>query len=452
MSEFTGVDRLHRLEKLLLQNGSARSQEEARAILSSYSMQFVVGPEMEGNQTLQVALLTAINTAARAVHGEVRVIGELDRPLLVHLPGCFTIADAVTLLGGVHGSTVSDAPALLFGSAEPPSTEISLRAAIHGWRGGVLPADEDPWGTDASATSLAAAVAGAVGVSELFQALCGVNARAGRRRLGYSVWDPSQDWMSEESDGPELERLPEALWVIGLGHLGQSLLWNLGFLPYDRPNDVRLILQDFDQVKPANVSTSPLTFERDSGRMKTRVVAQWMECLGFSTRLVERAFAANFEPNSDEPRLAFCGVDNREARAALEGPVFTAVVEAGLGTGEEYLAFQLHTFPGPVEAAERWSQPRVVHEPPWSEGLERFAEAEHLDDCGKTELSGLQVASSYVGIVTTAFAIGQMLRPLHGAVMHGSLSGTLASSGAPASVEGEVGKTALRYGSVERAA
>ena len=83
-----------------------------------------------------------------------------------------------------------------------------------------------------------------MGVSELFQSLRGVNARAGRRSLGYSAWDPGADWMSEEGRGPELEYLPTKLWVIGLGHLGQSLVWNLGYIPYADPSVLRLVFQD----------------------------------------------------------------------------------------------------------------------------------------------------------------------------------------------------------------
>ncbi|MEQ1854891.1 MAG: thiamine biosynthesis protein ThiF [Longimicrobiales bacterium] len=452
MTEFNAIDRLHRLEKLLLQTGEARSPEEARRILASYSMQFVAGPEIKASSALQVALLTAVNTARRAVHGEVRVIGESASPLLVPIPGCQTVGEAVKLLGGTVATAASTAPALLLGTVGHPDLRIALRVVCRGWAGGVVPADDAGFELDEGATTLAGAIAGAVGVSELFQSLRGMNPRAGLRSLGYSAWGPGTHWMRQEALGPQLEYLPTSLWVVGLGHLGQSLVWNLGFLPYSDPAALKLVFQDFDRLTPANVSTSPLAFDSGLGQMKTRVAAMWAERIGFRVRLVERAFAADFTPNSDEPRLAFCGVDNLAARAALEAPGFEAIVEAGLGTGEEYHAFQLHTFPGPEKAAERWVAPRGQQNTEWTEGFDRLAKSEELDDCGKTELAGLQVASSYVGVVTSALAIGQMLRPLHGAPMHASVSGTLGSSGAPSTVIGLVGRRAPRYGNVAAAA
>lgn len=449
MIQFTATDGLHRLEKLLLENGTAKSAAEANAILASYRMQFVVGPELQESAALQVALLTAVNTARRAIHGDVDVVGDVLHPLTVPVPGCDTVEEAVRLFGGTIRSEPSSAHALLFGSPTPPSEVIALRVTVSGWRGGVVPADEHLLTFNSPGTTLAGAVAGAVGVSELFQAMRGVNARAGRRSIGYSAWAPEADWLLEESDGPELEHLPSAVWIIGLGHLGQSLLWNLAFLPYVDPTAIRVVLQDFDVVKRANVSTSPLTFVKDERRMKTRVMAEWAEGIGLQTRLVERAFAPDFELNRDEPLLAFCGVDNIQARAALEHPGFDAVVEAGLGTGEEYHAFQLHTFPGPIKARDRWANRRAAQLPGWSDGLERFAAEAGLDECGRSELAGLQVASSFVGVLTTALAIGQMLRPLHGAPMHGSVSGTLGSSITPTAIPGQVGAGAVRFGSLQ---
>jgi len=42
------------------------------------------------------------------------------------------------------------------------------------------------------------------------------------------------------------------LWLIGLGHLGQAYLRALGLLPFARPQDLSLILQDIDNYPALN--------------------------------------------------------------------------------------------------------------------------------------------------------------------------------------------------------
>jgi hypothetical protein len=84
-------------------------------------------------------------------------------------------------------------------------------------------------------------------------------------------------------------------------------------------------------------------------------MAEWAEQRGFTTRIVERRFASNFQIEPEEPQVALCGVDNAAARAALEDAGFAQIIEAGLGRGnEEYLAFQMHCFPAYKSARHRW--------------------------------------------------------------------------------------------------
>src|SRR5690606_11801916 len=140
-------------------------------------------------------------------------------------------------------------------------------------------------------------------------------------------------WHVSTAAGPPLELLPSRLWIIGLGHLGQAFLWTLGLLPYARPDEVKLVLQDFDILSEANLSTSPLTFAHLLGQRKTRAMATWCEARGFRTAIYERRFGLDFKVIGEEPSLALCGVDNALARAALEEVGFERVIEAGLGAG-----------------------------------------------------------------------------------------------------------------------
>ena len=87
--------------------------------------------------------------------------------------------------------------------------------------------------------------------------------------------------------------LPASAWLIGLGHLGQAFLWTLGLLPYGSPEEVSLVLQDFDELVEANDSTSLLTTRRKLGVKKTRAMALWCESRGFRTSIIERRFGGD---------------------------------------------------------------------------------------------------------------------------------------------------------------
>lgn len=450
MTPWVAKDRLHRLEKELMDSGKVESHEAAVELLHSFRMQFLVGPEIGTSPVLQAGLLTAVNTARRSIHGDLSIVGEVrDVPLLVPLPGWESLAEALRGLGAeITRSAASETPGLIFGTCESGSVTPLLQATFDGWSGGVVPAGQSSRLAERGRVTTAGALAGAIGVAELYQGLRGPDARAGYRETGLSLWTPGSPWTAPAAAGPALSSLPSDLWLIGLGHLGQALLWHLALLPYDAPGDVTVVLQDEDCLVKANLSTGVLTTPENLGKRKTRALAAWLDQRGFVSRIVERRFAAGFSLHGDEPRLGFCGVDNQEARREIEDVGFEALVEAGLGTGEEYLAYQLHTFPGPQSAWERWGREPVDDAAPPSRAIERLAEEEGLDDCGLTELAGVKAGASFVGVVASALGLSEMLRPLHGATMDGAVSGTLRSSEAPRVLSGTVGLEPVRYGAV----
>lgn len=57
---------------------------------------------------------------------------------------------------------------------------------------------------------------------------------AGKRSVSLSLWEPAPnvDWLEEDDREPEIAYLPNQLWLIGLGHLGQAYLWGLGLLSF----------------------------------------------------------------------------------------------------------------------------------------------------------------------------------------------------------------------------
>jgi hypothetical protein len=427
------AERLSRTVKMAMDSGEAATVEEAERIFRGYQLTIEVGPDVAFSSTLQAALLTAVNTGRRGFLGGVIVGGNLDSRLLIRWRSCRTLAEAVRdLRGNVVEKIPPGLPRIVIGDVPKPEGigEFAVRETFNGWSGGVIPLDDGGRLPEKQEFTPAGVLAGALAVSEAFQHVRG-NPMAGRRDAGLSLWRPEPDasWRNPKNAGPPIVSLPSQLWLIGLGHLGQAFLWTLGFLPYAKSEEVLLVLQDFDFLSEANDSTSPLTFSPVAKERKTRAMATWCEERGFRTTINERPFTGDFRVVGNEPMVGVCGVDNPIARAALEDVGFERIIEAGLGKGEqEYLAFQVHTFPGPRKARERWGgaeQPAAasVDRKPAYEALAR----EGLDDCGLTTLAGRSVGACFVGAATSALIIAELLRMVHGGRAYGIVDGTLRS-------------------------
>ena len=433
-TSFVGPDQLHRLVKLALDTGEAASLQEAQRLFGSYRLGIMVGRNVAHSPTLQAAVLTAVNTGRRSFLGGVYVEGTLDVPLLVPWGRWRTLREAVENLQGIITRLAPDMPRIVIGDASIPSgdTEFAVRATFNGWCGGIVPLDHDLHLPESQECVPAGVLAGALGVSEAFQFVRDDNDIAGRRDVGLSLWQPEAEtnWLAACDLGPPIVRLPARTWLIGLGHLGQAFLWTLGLLPYSSPEDVSLVLQDFDELVEANDSTSLLTRRAKLGMKKTRAMALWCEERGFRTSIVERRFSADFRVAEDEPRVALCGVDNALARADLEDVGFDRVIEAGLGAGtREYLAFQVHTFPARRTARYRWGGgvhqlrgDNVSANPAY-----RALAQDGLDDCGILTLAGRTVGASFVGAVTAAVVVAELIRMAVGGHRYEVVDGSLRS-------------------------
>jgi hypothetical protein len=471
-------DTLHRGIKMAMDSGEASTLAEATALFQGYRLAVVVDAPSMRSPTMQAALLTIVNTARRGFLGGVDVLGvtgALDAPLAIPLSTPWmmsgdrrgthsamplnTVGDAVRALSGivvdallpsipcvVLGDIDGNASAAIADSARDRS--FAIRVTYNGWAGGVVPLDHTRRLSGTQECAPAGVLAGAMAVSEAFQSVRGGNPAAGRRPVGMSLWQPDAavDWLSDTARGPAIELLPSSLWLVGLGHLGQAFLWTLGFLPYETPSAVQLMLQDHDTLVNANDSTSPLTTLSLVGQKKARAMASWAEARGFCTTITERRFNASTHVADGEPRLALVGVDNPDARMAVEEVGFGAVIEAGLGkTRNEYLAFQMHRFPGPQCARARWSPDtgeQVLGSGTRSVGdtdivsataallaqpAYRALEGDAIDSCGLTLLANRSVGAPFVGTAVSTLVVAEVLKLLIGAPQSALIDGSLRS-------------------------
>jgi hypothetical protein len=370
----------------------------------------------------QASLLTAVALGRRVFLGGVTISGNLGGDLVVPLPFGQTLADAVRTLGGQTSDGAGGAPTVVIGGGPTERREgFCIRTAAAGWRGGILPAHTDLLPAPGPVMPLAGMLSAALAINEVYLFLNGGAPAAGRRAAGLSLWRPGPevDWFASDDDEPVLTYLPSRLWLIGLGHLGQAYLWALALLPFVKPEEVALVLQDIDRISPSTESTSILSDGKLIGQKKTRALAAWAEMRGFQTVIHERLFDASFRRQAEEPAVALCGLDNAAGRRVLDQVGFDFVVEAGLGRGyRDFRTMRLHVLPGSRPAAEIWKaapETETVEDRP---AYARLLAEGRLDRCGMTLLAGKAVGAPFVGAVAATLAISEVLRLLHGGPIH----------------------------------
>ena len=432
MDEYVTSDTLHRGAKYFMDSGLASTHSEAMRLLHQFGLHIAAGPELTTSRNHQIALLTLVNAARRTFLGGVEVSGVTRGPLLAPLADADRLDLGIEALGGrLVSHNRMNWPTAVIGTCPSLTSNIPLwQVTWDGWRGGVI--SRANWNQrlpEARESSLAAALAAAICASEAFAFYAGDHPLAGRRNAGLSLWNPGANWLAFDNSEPEIEFLPSNLWIIGLGNLGQAYLWMLATLPYLRPEDVVLVLQDYDRVAKSNDSTSMLTQPAMIGRMKSRAIAEWLEARKFKTILNEHRFGNLTHRSHQEPPIALCGVDNPEARSHLETAGFGLVVEAGLGSGvQAFKNFSIHSFPSSMSAVELWSG---IAEVPQNNASIASAYAPqqypHLDACGLAQLASRTVGVPFVGLTTAALVIAELLRRLHSGTAFELVTGSLAS-------------------------
>jgi hypothetical protein len=180
--------------------------------------------------------------------------------------------------------------------------------------------------------------------------------------------------------------LPRRLWFIGLGHLGQGFLWNLGLLPV---TGALAMLQDDQTAGEENEATGLLTAEGDEGRRKTRIAARWLEGLGWPTALIERRHFGDIRLQSNDPAVVVTGLDAPEARVKIARAGFAYMVDAGVGHGPvDFENTQIRILRSGVDAQAFWSAPErhkdvdaLMKRAAYQSHADAFGWLRHVRDC-----------------------------------------------------------------------
>jgi len=254
-----------RLAKILV-DSEGLSFDEAQARLEARTLEIIVGKDAV-SPAAHAAVLTAVSVGRRTFVGGVRVKGALDQPLNSALPlSARTLGGAAVMVGA---SQFEGAPSrtICIAIDNHDSESWSVAAWWDGWRAGT--AEVGAAISGAADNPLVGIAAGALAVGVAFQT-----------ERGSDVGSRSEVdlWPNERPGGAPVFSevfLPGALWLIGLGNLGQAYLWALSALPYVDPGTVSLVLQDRDEVTVENWGTSVLVQDENYGSLKTKVGERW---------------------------------------------------------------------------------------------------------------------------------------------------------------------------------
>lgn len=397
-----------RITKALTDRAGAETDfDAAEDRLGKVRVTVVLGDDQARTPAGQAAALTAISTSFKCFSGATLVTAAGTR-LVKPLPIGKTIGAAARSLGATVASRIPDEAThvIVIGQAMVASPHPFVRCWWNGWITGILPAwDNREIGI--SGNPLAGVFAGAVAVREVFATVLAYP-RSGARVSVVSLWEP---WRDPETapPGPETVYLPARLWFIGLGHLGQGFLWNLGLIP---ATGAQVVLQDDQAVGEENEATGSLTTADDLTTRKTRVAARWLDGVGWPTSLIERRHYGDIPLLPDDPGIVITGLDEPKARIAIARTGFDYMIDAGLGHGPvDFESLQIRVLKQGTDATAFWSSPEIAKDVDALLRQKAYqAHAEKFPDCGTFTLANASVAVPFVGAATGALTITQVIR------------------------------------------
>ena len=388
-----------RLSKILVDSEKIPF-DEAQARLRALTLEIVVGPEV-ASAAAHAAILTAVSVGRRTFVGGVRVTGAVDGPLNSALPlRAASLAEAAALVGASNFDCAASRTVFV-GMCGAPRVAWCVSPWWNGWRAGTAKPGEARW--DEGHNPLSGIAAGALAVGAAFEA----------ERKEFVEFDGEVDlWpVGAGRKAPRFEEvfLPRALWLVGLGNLGQAFLWALAALPFEDPGKVSLVLQDRDTVTEENWATSVLVKDESYGSLKTKIAERWAAAKGFDVRRIDRRLCAHDRIEGDDPRLAFSGVDKFEPRRHMAGVGFDCIVDAGLGrTASDFDRYRVTVFdrtrPIDQHFAGQEDAP-VAQDVPASDAYRRLEE--QIGQCGTAEVGGASVAAPYVSALAAAIAVSR---------------------------------------------
>lgn len=393
-----------RVTKALTDANLAASFAAAEARLDAVRPCVVIGAEAARTAAGQSAALTSVVTA-RKCFGRVQLAGDgLHTPLLQPL-----------LVGATLGTAANALGASVVATIDPGTTHlVRIDNAVpwHGWQvftwwnrwlAGTRPFHQP---TGGASLALAGMFAGGLAIRQIFAQVR--NGTPPRDEI-VSLWEPDQI-VRPDRVGPARCTIPNRLWLVGLGHLGQAIVWGLLTLPFQ--GERYIVLQDDQWISVENEPTSLLVNTNDIGRRKVRVAASWLDHAGWTTELIERRHLGDIRRTDHDPAILLAGLDDVHPRRILAAHGFDYMIDAGIGRGtRDFESLQIRTIPAGASIEDLWlDQPQQSQrERLMSQGAYADLERE-IGQCGVIPLADASVSVPFVGAATAALMLAQLAR------------------------------------------
>lgn len=405
----TDFDEPDRVGKIFTDNGQAASFAEADRLLQSFAVDICVGDVRDSAQ--QILLYTLVNVAHRCFRGGVFVRGQLETNNAVPVFDQASVEDVCRFLGAVcDRNAPTDSPTVVINDLAVIRGNRTFWPRFGHWWGGVY--REPPVEPATGGGPLGAVIAAGATVSGLFTFFARGRAPHSVQSQYLCLWGDKADFGHPTEDGPALTFLPNELWLLGLGHLGQAYAWLLSMLPYPDEVHGRVYIQDDQELGPENHATSVLCFG-DGGSLKTDAVKPWLQRSGFSVSRIERRIGPKFRRESADPAIALVGFDNPAPRRWAASAGFDLLVDGGIGAmARSFSRIRVVTLPGPATAVGLWPDTKTSGHLPKTPAYNAL-KSSGVDRCGITQIAERAVAAPFVGTLTACATVAQLLRPLH---------------------------------------
>jgi hypothetical protein len=391
------------------------SLEQAEKILLALKLNILVGGKATNSVAMQAAIATAVNCGARSFLGGVYIKIATNTPNLLPFQQYKSFNELIVAFGGKIVTDLNIENFTITFGQHALNNDNSIEVICNGWQAGFTVYDEQLKLDAYPDFATGGIAAGALATGSAFFKMTHIEPLCTVRSTGISLWRPDLDWMDAESKGPILKLLPKKFWMLGLGHLGQSYLWNLSMLPFNSKKDILFLLNDYDKIKKGNLSAGMLSMEDDIGKYKTRHCSNWLEKRGFTTRISERKYNDRTVREDDEPYLALCGFDNLISRRFLDKGGFDYVAESALGGSVfDFDKINFHTFPNEKISTEQlWKE-----ELPNSVRLDDYGIDEKMlspdEQCGYQIMLDKAVSTCFVGAFAASIVTAEILRAMNG--------------------------------------